>query len=118
MDGQPTHTEALELARACAQGDSSAQKRLFMQLAPRMKSVCLRYAQDPEQAQDYLQEGFIRLFAKVDSYRGDSSLETWSTRLFINNCLTLLKKDKKNRQLLEAMDENLDYAEESVEVEE
>ncbi|MHB1277588.1 MAG: RNA polymerase sigma factor [Bacteroidia bacterium] len=118
MDGQPTHKEALELARACAQGDSSAQKRLFMQLAPRMKSVCLRYAQDTEQAQDYLQEGFIRLFAKIDSYRGDSALLTWSTRLFINNCLTLLKKDKKNRQLLEGLDENSDYAEESIEVEE
>lgn len=116
MDGQPTHHDALELARACAQGNSSAQKQLFMQLAPRMKTVCLRYAQDSEQAQDYLQEGFIRLFSKIESYRGDSALETWSTRLFINNCLTLLKKDKRNRQQLEALDENIDLADEAVEV--
>lgn len=118
MDGQPTHSEALELARACARGDRSAQKQLFMQLAPRMKSVCLRYAQDAEQAQDYLQEGFIRLFDKVESYRGDSALETWSTRLFINNCLTLLKRDKKLRNQMTALDDNADYAEEIIEVDE
>ncbi|MBI1221988.1 MAG: sigma-70 family RNA polymerase sigma factor [Bacteroidetes bacterium] len=116
MDGVPAHKEALALARACSQGDRSAQKQLFMQLAPRMKSVCMRYANDAEQAQDYMQEGFIRLFDKIGSYRGDSALETWSTRLFINNCLTLLKKDKKFRQQFDALNENVDYAEEQIEV--
>jgi len=108
----------LELARACARGDRSAQKQLFMQLAPRMKPVCLRYAHDAEQAQDYLQEGFIRLFDKIDSYRGDSALETWSTRLFINNCLTLLKRDKKVREQITTLDDNADYADEVIEVDE
>lgn len=80
-----------------------------------MKSVCLRYAHDYEQAQDYLQEGFIRLFDKLDSYRGDSTLETWSTRLFINNCLTLLKKDNKLRQQLEHIDDTFEIADEVIE---
>ncbi|MDX5321407.1 MAG: sigma-70 family RNA polymerase sigma factor [Bacteroidota bacterium] len=83
-----------------------------------MKSVCLRYAHDSEQAQDYMQEGFIRLFDKLESYRGDSSLETWSTRLFINNCLSLLKKDKKLRDQFNQLDEGMDYAEEVIEVDE
>ncbi len=85
-----------------------------MLLAPRMKAVCMRYASDPDQAQDFMQEGFIRLFDKISLYRGESALETWSTRLFINHCITLLKKDKRIRGQWQQLEENDDYAEEYV----
>lgn len=89
-----------------------------MRLAPRMKLVCLRYAGDRELAQDYMQEGFIRLFNKIGSYRGESSLETWSTRLFINHCITLLNKEKKSRNMWTELDENIDHADDEVSLDE
>lgn len=114
MNGPSAYPEAMELAGACARGNSAAQKKLFMQLAPRMKAICLRYAPDSNMAQDFFQEGFIRLFSRIGSYKGHSSLETWSTRLFINNCLTLLKKDKTKNGIWQELDENIDVPEETL----
>lgn len=88
-----------------------------MLLAPKMKVVCQRYAGDQDLAKDFLQEGFIRFFEKLSSFKGNSSIETWATRLFINNCLTLLNKDKKRRNSHDNWDDNIDVQEEEEEEE-
>ena len=80
------------------QGDSSSQRYLFMELAPKMKVVCRRYAANEAQAKDFMQEGFIRFFDKLYTFRGGAKLETWATRLFVNNCLTLLRKEKRRKE--------------------
>ena len=57
-----------------------------------MYSVCLRYVGDREVAQDLLQDGFVTLFTKLDSYKGDGSFEGWVRRIFINTSLMYLRK--------------------------
>ena len=77
---------------ACLKGDRAAQKQLFDRFAPVMYSVCLRYVGDREVAQDLLQDGFVTLFTKLDSYKGDGSFEGWVRRIFINTSLMYLRK--------------------------
>ena len=77
---------------ACLKGDRAAQKQLFNRFAPVMYSVCLRYVGDREVAQDLLQDGFVTLFTKLDSYKGDGSFEGWVRRIFINTSLMYLRK--------------------------
>jgi RNA polymerase sigma-70 factor (ECF subfamily) len=95
--GDDPYVHWVELAERCNSGDRDAQKKVFILLSPAMKAICARYASGPDQAKDFLQEGFIRFFDKLHLYRGDASLETWATRLFMNNCVSLLLKEKKHR---------------------
>ncbi len=105
---RPSENPVSLTVQRCIDGDQAAQRQLFMQLAPRMKVVCLRYAGDPDLAKDFMQEGFIRFFEKLKQFKGNSSIETWATRLFMNNCISLLNKDKKRRVAQESWDDNLD----------
>lgn len=57
-----------------------------------MFAVCIRYAGDRTLAEDLLQDGFVTLFSKLDSYKGDGSFEGWARRIFINTCLMYLRK--------------------------
>ncbi len=57
-----------------------------------MFAVCIRYAGDRTVAEDLLQDGFVTLFSKLESYKGDGSFEGWARRIFINTCLMYLRK--------------------------
>ncbi|TMI68797.1 MAG: sigma-70 family RNA polymerase sigma factor [Bacteroidetes bacterium] len=63
------------------------QEELYRRFSPRMYAVCLRYATSSEEAEDILQEGFIKIFKKLDSYRGDGSFEGWIRRIFVNTAI-------------------------------
>ena len=80
------------MASACKQGDRRAQKQLFDALSPKMMALCLRYMGNREDAEDVLQEGFITLFTKIDSYEGTGSFEGWARRIFVNTALMHLRK--------------------------
>jgi RNA polymerase sigma-70 factor (ECF subfamily) len=81
-----------ELAAACADGKRDAQKQLFDRMAPKMMAVCLRYMGNREDAEDVLQEGFVTLFTKLDSYNGSGSFEGWARKIFVNTALMHLRK--------------------------
>ncbi len=85
-------TSELRTIELCKKGDRSAQKALFDLLAPRMYPVCIRYAGDSEVAQDLLQDGFVTLFSKLDTYKGEGSFDGWARRIFINTALMYLRK--------------------------
>ena len=72
--------------------DRKEQKKLFDRLAPKMMAVCLRYMGNREEAEDVLQEGFITLFTKYDSYNGSGSFEGWARKIFVNTALMHLRK--------------------------
>lgn len=82
-----------ELAAACKDGKRDAQKRLFDTLAPKMMAVCLRYMGNREDAEDVLQEGFVTLFTKLESYNGSGSFEGWARKVFVNTALMHLRKN-------------------------
>ena len=81
-----------QLIEACKKGDRAAQKALYDRLAPRMFPVCMRYIGDRTLAEDILQDGFITLFTKLGSYKGDGSFEGWARRIFVTTSLMYLRK--------------------------
>ena len=69
-----------------------SQKALYDRLAPRMFPLCMRYVSDRDIAADILQEGFITLFTRLDSYKGNGSFEGWARRIFVTTALMSLRK--------------------------
>ncbi len=86
------HSFPESVISACRKGDRKAQKQLYDALAPKMMAVCLRYMGDRENAEDVLQEGFITLFSKLDSYQGSGSFEGWARKIFVNTALMHLRR--------------------------
>ena len=82
-----------QLLKDCLEGNVQAQKRLYEMYARKMFGLCLRYAPDRNTAEDFLQEGFIRVFMKLDSYRFQGSFEGWVRRIMVNTSLELLRRN-------------------------
>jgi RNA polymerase sigma-70 factor (ECF subfamily) len=76
----------------CVAGDRKAQARLYHQFAPKMFGVCLRYAKDATEAEDNLQEGFIKVFTSLKTFRHEGSFEGWIRRIMINVSLEKIRK--------------------------
>lgn len=87
-----------QIISQCKKGDRAAQKALFDRLSSRMFPVCLRYMGNREAAEDVLQEGFISLFSKLDSYSGEGSFEGWARKVFVNTALMTLRKNDVMRK--------------------
>jgi RNA polymerase sigma factor (sigma-70 family) len=84
------------LIRKCLEGNSRAQKELFDHFSGKMYYVCLRYACDQVEAQDMLQEGFIRLFTNLDSFKGKGSFEGWARRIFVHTAIKYYHRMRKH----------------------
>ena len=76
----------------CIAGSQKAQAKLYHHFAPKMFGVCLRYAKDATEAEDNLQDGFIKVFANLNSFRQEGSFEGWIRRIMINVSLEKLRK--------------------------
>jgi RNA polymerase sigma factor (sigma-70 family) len=87
--------DEITLANKCIDGDQRAQRKLFELYAPKMMGVCLRYMKDHAQAEDVLQDGFVKVFTKLDKFSGDGSLEGWVRRIMVNTALDHLRKSNK-----------------------
>jgi RNA polymerase sigma factor (sigma-70 family) len=76
-----------DLIEGCIRGDRKMQQELYQRFAAKMYGVCLRYAGNAAEAEDILQEGFIKVFNKLSSYRGAGSFEGWVRRIFVNTAI-------------------------------
>lgn len=83
------------LVNECVLGNAKAQRMLFDKFAPKMMTVCLRYAKDQSEAEDVLQEAFVKIFSKLPSFKMDGSLEGWVRRIMVNTSLDAIRKQKK-----------------------
>lgn len=83
------------LLQGCLAHDAAAQQELYHRFSPKMLSVCYRYAKAREDAEDMLQEGFIKVFSQIDKYENRGSLEGWILRIIVHTCINHLKKNKK-----------------------
>ena len=79
----------------CLNKDPVAQRELYNRYSPKMLSVCYRFAQNREDAEDMLQEGLIRVFTQIHSFRNSGSFEGWIRRIIVHTCINFLKKYKK-----------------------
>lgn len=81
------------------------QEALYNRFSPRMYAVCLRYAGNEDEAEDILQEGFIKIFKKLDSFRSEGSFEGWIRRIFVNTAIEHFRR-KKYMQSVSEKEEN------------
>ncbi|MEO8720396.1 MAG: sigma-70 family RNA polymerase sigma factor [Ginsengibacter sp.] len=87
-------TEEIML-QGCLDNLSIAQEALYNQFSPRMLGVCYRYARNREDAEDMLQEGFIKVYSQIHQYKGSGALEGWIRKIVVHTCINILKKNKK-----------------------
>jgi len=83
-----------ELIKECIRHKRSAQYALYERYSPVMLTVCMRYSKNTEEAEDLLQEGFLKVFDKIATFRGQGSLEGWIRRIMINHALNAIKAKK------------------------
>ncbi len=83
-----------KLIKDCAAGKQQAQARLYHLFSPKMYGVCLRYAKDALEAEDNLQEGFLKVFTNIKSFRNEGSLEGWIRRIMVNVSLEKFRKQR------------------------
>jgi RNA polymerase sigma-70 factor (ECF subfamily) len=83
-------TEA-ELINNCKKQHAASQKLLYNMYAGKMLSVCMRYINEKSEAEDILQEGFIKIFSHISYFRGEGSFEGWMRRIFVNTALSALR---------------------------
>jgi RNA polymerase sigma-70 factor (ECF subfamily) len=81
-----------KLIAGCIRQERSAQRQLYERYSSRMFAVCLRYAKDRDSALDILQDGFIAVFSKLESYKNEGSFEGWMRKIFVNTALMSLRK--------------------------
>lgn len=85
----------------CRKGNPKAQRSLYEYFAPRMMGVCIRYAGNRDAAGDLLQDGFVKVFTRLDEYTATGSLEGWVRRIFINCALEKIRKERIFSKVIE-----------------
>lgn len=90
----------------CIKNNATAQEELYHRFSPRMLGVCYRFAKNREDAEDMLQEGFIKVFTQLHQYRNEGALEGWIRRIVVHTCINVLKKNKKFADSVDIMHAN------------
>ena len=85
-----------ELISGCIKNDRRAQEELFKLFYGKMLGVCMRYSRDRDTAEEILQEGFIKIFDKLEVFDYKGSFEGWIRRIVSNTAIDNLRKSKKN----------------------
>ena len=111
-----------QLIKKCKLQDRKAQEELYRKYSGKLFLLCLKYSSDRQQAQDTLQDGFLKIFENLDQFSGKGSFEGWMTRIMIN---TAMKKYRSrtvylsvDEDLIEDTEDNFDVDEEQVELSE
>lgn len=96
-----------KIIEACKENNREAQKELYERFGPTLFAVCLRYTRNRMEAEDFLHEGFIKIFEKIGQYQGRGPLEGWMRRLMVNTILESFRKNARwkftdESELLEA----------------
>ncbi|MFN6943605.1 MAG: RNA polymerase sigma factor [Cytophagaceae bacterium] len=76
-----------ELLDACKRQDRRAMEELYKRYLPKMKAVCYRYTNSLVEVEDILQEAFIKVFTKIDTFQFKGSLEGWIRKIVVNTAI-------------------------------
>ncbi len=88
-------THEQQLVRDCLKGKPAAQKMLYEQFAAQMLGVCYRYTKSVVDAEDVLQEGFVKVFHYLSQFRGEGDLGAWIRRIMVTTAINYLKKNSR-----------------------
>jgi RNA polymerase sigma factor (sigma-70 family) len=87
-----------KLVKDCLKGKVQAQKQLYEQYAEIMLGVCYRYTRSVRDAEDVLQEGFVKVFIHLGQYKQQGELGAWIRRIMVNTALNYLKRNRKYQE--------------------
>lgn len=93
-----------DLIAGCLKGSSRHQRALYDQYAGRMMGLCMRYASSEAEAEDILQEGFVTVFRKMDTWSGTGELGAWIRKVIVNTALMQYRRSKKHRFQMDLSD--------------
>jgi RNA polymerase sigma-70 factor (ECF subfamily) len=106
-----------EIIEQCKEGSQKAQFQLYKLYYKPMYSVCMRIINNETEAEDIMQEAFLKAFTKIDTYKGEVSFGAWLKKIVINRSLDYLKKRKvKFEEINEKTNKIIDYQMETKEV--
>lgn len=95
-----------DLIKGCIENDAKAQRELYHKFCGAMMGICVRYAPTVHEAEDLLQDGFIKVFQKIHTFQGKGYLAGWIKRIMVNTCLTYYR-DNKNLRMYAELDEDV-----------
>ena len=81
------------LIENCISGNRKSQKELYDMFSPKMYAICLRYTKNQMDAEDILQDGFVKLYNNLYKFRGEGSFEGWVRRIFVNTAIEHLRRN-------------------------
>lgn len=101
LDYASTHREIIE---ECKRGSRQAQFELYRLYSKAMYNICLRMVKNEQDAEDLLQNSFVDVFTKLNTFKYQSSIGAWIKRIVVNNCINYLKR---NRVFFEELDDRI-----------
>ncbi|HEY6976454.1 MAG TPA: RNA polymerase sigma factor [Chitinophagaceae bacterium] len=103
-----------ELIKECLLGNRAMQNKLYAEFASTMMALCLRYAKNRHDAEEILQEGFIKVYACLHQYQFKGPLDAWIKKIMVNCALQKLKNKKPLYQIVHSEDTNEEFADEDM----
>ncbi|HEU5365104.1 MAG TPA: RNA polymerase sigma factor [Hanamia sp.] len=98
----------IDLIKGCIDGDAQMQRLLYQRFSAMMYTVCLRYSENTEDANDVLQEGFIKVYKSLPRFRAEGSFEGWVRRIFINTSIEHYRKKVKLYNVTEVQENTIE----------
>ncbi|PYQ28531.1 MAG: RNA polymerase sigma factor SigM [Acidobacteria bacterium] len=95
MTGHDTSAEDRRMAAACAAGDAKIFEELYRRFGDRMKSIAWNHLGNAADAEDAVQETFLKIHRAAATYSGEASFSTWAYRILVNTCYDVLRKRKR-----------------------
>ena len=89
------HMDYNELLKDCLKLKPEAQRKLYEHFAPSMLGVCFRYTKSQDDAEDVLQDGFVKVFKHLKQYKSNGELGAWIRKIMVNTALNYLKTTRK-----------------------
>ncbi len=96
--------ETAQLIKRCIKKDRAAQAELYGLYAPTMLGICYRYTKNREDAEDILQEGFVKVFQHMEQFQQKGVFEAWLRRIMVNTAISYLRKHSRYRNQLQVED--------------
>lgn len=90
-----------DIIEGCIFGNPRMQRMLYEKYSPKMYALCIRYAGNTDDAQDILQDGFVKVFSNIGKYKGTGSFEGWIRRIIVNTAIEHFRK----KNMLQVIDE-------------
>lgn len=88
----PEKNNLKQIVERCQNNDRLAQKELYEEFSSKLFIICLRYSSEYSEAEDMLQEGFIKIYKKIGKYKNSGTFKSWAGRLIANNCIDMIRK--------------------------